>query len=547
MRRTTRDRAVIRMNRALACAALAAATALSACASDAETSADPGGRGASDVQTPAEAAGWRSQVLYLTLPDRFRNGDPSNDDLGAPGCHQPSDPHRFHGGDLEGLRQNLDYVRATGATAIWVTPLYRQVPRLPNGDCGYHGYWADYVSPDDGAIEPKLGTPADLTRLVGDVHAAGLKLVLDMVVNHTGDIAQLPHLHPEWFHDPRTCGGLGDPQIFCPVDGHPDFAQERGDVAAFLSNAAARWIKTYGIDGIRMDTAKHVLPSYFKNSFFPAVRGANPNVFSVAEVFDEGSVDGYGTYIDAGFDSAFHFKLRRALVDGIAHGGSVDPIAGAVAEGIARLGMGRALDLVLMMDNHDVPRFVNEPGMGVDENEIRRRAMLALDLLFTLPGVPQLYAGDELGLYGGADPDNRRDIPGWVTDAGARAVRHPGDAVPGADQIFARVSALARMRTTTPALVDGAYRELWRQNGNNHPNVFAFARGTGPGARVVVVSNGAANTGTMRIPIPAAIFPDKTALRDDLGDGAPPTATITGGALVVDLPGKSAAIYRAAP
>jgi alpha-amylase len=526
---------------------IVAAVACASCAADVAAGARAEGSAALEAQTPGEAAGWRSQVLYLVVTDRFRNGDPSNDDAGAPGCHAPGDPHRFHGGDLEGVRQNLAHVRAVGATAVWLTPLYRQVPRLPNGDCGYHGYWADYVSPDDGAIEPKLGSAADLTRFVGDAHAAGVKVVLDMVVNHTGDIAQLPKVHPEWFHDPRTCGGLGDPTIFCPVDGHPDFAQERPDVAAFLSNAAARWVTTYGVDGIRMDTAKHVLPSYFKNSFFPAVRANKPGLFAVGEVFDEGSAASYVPYVDAGFDGTFHFELRRALVDGIAHGGSVDPIANAVADGIGRLGMGRALDLVLMMDNHDVPRFVNEPGVGVPEDEIRRRLLLALDLLFTLPGVPQLYAGDEVGLYGGADPDNRRDLPAWVTDAGRRGGAHPGDAVTGADLVFARTAALTRLRTTTPALVDGAYRELWRQNGARNPNVLAFARGTGAGARVVVVSNGGAHTGTVRIPVPAAVFPDGATLTDELGDGAPAAVTLTGGSLVVDLPGKSAAIYRLKP
>ena len=546
MRRITRARQGLTSGAYGVGAAVALALASGACAADGGAQPQEGSA-AAEVQTPGEAAGWRSQVLYLVVTDRFRNGDRSNDDAGAPGCHAPGDPHRFHGGDLEGLRQSLGHVRDVGATAVWMTPLYRQVPRLANGECGYHGYWADYVSPDDGAIEPKLGTPADLGRLVGDAHAGGLKIVLDMVVNHTGDIAQLPRLHPDWFHDPRSCGGLGNPTIFCPVDGHPDFAQERPAVAAFLSNAAARWVDTYGVDGIRMDTAKHVLPSYFKNSFFPAVRAKHPGLFAVAEVFDEGSAASYGPYVDAGFDGTFHFALRRALVNAIAHGGSVDAVAGAVADGIGRLGMGRALDLVTMLDNHDVPRFVNEPGVGVAEDEIRRRLLLGLDLLFTLPGVPQLYAGDEVGLYGGADPDNRRDLPAWVTVAGGRGGAHPGDAVPGADLVFARVAALARMRTTTPALVDGAYRELWRQNGANNPNVLAFARGTGAGARIVVVSNGAARTGAMRIPVPTSVLPDGTTLTDDLGDGGPGEVKLAGGALVVDLPGKSAVIYRVKP
>ena len=497
----------------------------------------------SPLQTAAAAAGWRSQVIYLVMPDRFRNGDVSNDEAGSAGCHDARDPQRFHGGDLEGLRQNLAYVRDVGATAVWVTPLYRQIARQGNGNCGYHGYWGDFVEPYDDALEPKLGTPGDVQRLVVDMHASGMRFVLDMVVNHTGDTARLPKQRPAWFHDPRTCGRLGDPTIFCPLDGHPDFAQENGEVAAYLSTVATRWTTRFGIDGIRMDTAKHVLPSYFSSSFFPAVRGARADLFAVAEAFDDGSIDPGARYVDAGFDSAFHFPLRRALVDAIGKSGSVDRIAAAVQAGINRLGMDRALDLVIFADNHDVPRFANEPGAAVSEDEIRRRSMLALDLVFTLPGIPQLYYGDELGMYGGGDPDNRRDLPAWATTAAGRAQPHPGEAVAGSAKVFERVQKLAALRKTVPALIDGPYRELWRQNGPRNPNVFAFARGAGAGARLVVINNDGAKT-TMRIPVPTAVFPDGARLGDELGDGAPGQTVLTGGQLVIDVPARSAAIYH---
>jgi glycosidase len=387
------------------------ALAIVACGSDAAPGdAPPLVATSASPQTAAAAAGWRAQVLYLVMPDRFRNGDPSNDEAGSPQCHDANDPQRFHGGDLEDLRKNLAYVRDVGATAIWVTPLYRQIARLPNGHCGYHGYWADYVEPYDDALEPKLGNASDLKSLIADMHASGMRLVLDMVVNHTGDTARLPQQHPAWFHTAGTCRGLGDPTIFCPLDGHPDFKQEDGNVAAYLSDVAARWTSNYGIDGIRMDTAKHVLPAYFSSSFFPAVRGARADLFAVAEAFDDGSIEPGARYVKAGFDSAFHFPLRRALVDAVAKGGTIDRVATAVEAGIAKLGMDRALDLVIFADNHDVPRFANEPGLGVSEDEIRRRSLLALDLVFTLPGIPQLYQGDEIGQYGGGDPDNRRDL-----------------------------------------------------------------------------------------------------------------------------------------
>ena len=227
-------------------------------------------------------------------------------------------------------------------------------------------------------------------------------------------------------------------------------------------------------------------------------------------------------------------------------GGSVDRIADAVQAGINRLGMDRALDLVIFADNHDVPRFANEPGLGVSEDEIRRRTMLSLDLVFTLPGIPQLYYGDELGMYGGRDPDNRRDLPVWATTAAGRAQPHPGEAVAGSAKVFERVQKLAALRKTVPALIDGPYRELWRQNGPQNPNVFAFARGSGADARLMVINNDGATT-TMRIPVPTAVFPDGARLGDELGDGAPGETVLTGGRLVVDVPARSAAIYHVVP
>ena len=268
----------------------------------------------SDATGSTSAADWRSQVIFLVIPDRFRNGDPTNDN--ATGCFDPAQPKRFHGGDLAGLRAHLDYLQALGVTAVWITPPNKQAGP-PGTACGYHGYWIDYVDPADDALEGELGSAADLEGLAADLHARGMKLVLDMVVNHAGDTSRIPAQHPDWFHDPATCGSLGPAQVFCPLDHHPDFAQEKPEVAAYLSAFEARAVTRYHLDGIRMDTAKHVLPSYFSDSFFPAVRAANPDLWSVAEIFDESGTAVFQPYLDAGFTSAFHYPLYGALVSAI--------------------------------------------------------------------------------------------------------------------------------------------------------------------------------------------------------------------------------------
>ena len=112
-------------------------------------SADAASADARPVVNPS----WTGQVIYLAMPDRFTNADPSNDSLGAVDCFAPTDPRRFHGGDLQGVRSRLDYLRALGATALWITPVYKQIARRPSGSCGYHGYWPDFSAPDDRAIQ----------------------------------------------------------------------------------------------------------------------------------------------------------------------------------------------------------------------------------------------------------------------------------------------------------------------------------------------------------------------------------------------------------
>ena len=101
-----------------------------------------------------------------------------------------------------------------------MTPLPAQVP-LRSGACGYHGYWADETLPDDGAMEPKLGTLADVKGLASDLHAAGMRLVIDMVVNHPGRGARIVTQRPDFFHDESTCARLGNPLVYCPFTAFP--------------------------------------------------------------------------------------------------------------------------------------------------------------------------------------------------------------------------------------------------------------------------------------------------------------------------------------
>jgi alpha-amylase len=484
---------------------------------------------------------WRRQVIYLALVDRFENGDVANDGLGLADCFDPADPQKYHGGDFAGMRSRLPYLRELGVTALWITPAYQQAVGPPNR-CGYHGYWADYADPDDGAVEPRFGGAGELTALVDAVHGAGMAFILDMVVNHPGDHARVVTQHPDWFHDPTTCGQLGPTDIYCPYRvGISDFAQEKPAVASYLSTLSAGWTQRFAIDGIRMDTAKYVLPSYFHDSWVPAVRAVRP-LFLVGEVFST-DVATLVPYLDAGFDSVFNFPLRGALALAVGHEQSLDQVAVVLAAEDAQLGGARTRMLVNMIDNHDTMRFANEPGAAVSNDEIRRRLELALAIAFAAPGIPQLYAGDELGLYGGNDPDNRRDMPAWAWSAADRATAQPPEAIPDAQRVFAFVQRLVALRREQAALADGGYREMWRPNGSAAVNVLAFLRDDGGAAPLVFVANGGAATATVKLPLHGRVA-DGTVLEDLLAAGAPASVTVAGGQLPVTLTAKTAALYR---
>ncbi len=497
--------------------------------------------------TTADPNVWRPQVIYLTLTDRFFDGDPTNDAAGAAGCFDKGNTSLFHGGDLAGIRQKIPYLRDLGVTAVWITPLYQQTP-LRNGACGYHGYWADFADPDDGTIEPKMGTLADATGLVTDLHGAGMKLVLDMVVNHSGRNARILTQQPSWFHTAATCASLGDPKIYCSLNGLPDFTQENPLVAAYLTAISRGWVERVRPDGIRMDTAQHVPASYFAKSWNPAVRQAKGDLFTVGEVFDEGAYTNFLPELDAGFDSVFDFPLRRAFVDAIGRGGSLDLVADKVVSSIKTWGLIRALMKTSFLDNHDVPRFLTEAGAQTD---LAARYGVALAALFTVPGIPQLYYGDELGALGAA-PDNRSDMPDWAWSAAGRAGAHAGY-VGDPQSTFALTKSLIAIRAENAALSSGGYTEMWRPNGGA-TNLYAFYRSWGASRILVVLHNDAGAPAPIAIPFVSAggiaqsdraAWPEGTVLEDLLHAGAPATLTVTGGKISIAPNGKIAGIYRA--
>ncbi|HEX4931684.1 MAG TPA: alpha-amylase family glycosyl hydrolase, partial [Gemmatimonadaceae bacterium] len=371
-------------------------------------------------------------VVYLLMPDRFANGDPANDDPAASrGLLDRSKGRYYHGGDLAGVRQKLPYLRSLGVTAIWLNPVYDNNNGLNRKETydnqpitDYHGYGAT----DFYAVDEHFGDLAAFKQLVDDAHAQGIKVILDMVANHTGPyhpwVQDSPT--PTWFHgteashpnntwqtwtlaDPYSNAGMRQATLdgwF--IDILPDLNQDDPEVARYIIQNTLWWVGVSGMDGIRQDTWPYV-PRTFWRDWMTAITREYPTVRVVGEVFDgdpsmiaffEGGRmqwDGVDDKVDLLFDFPLFYAIRGAFARG-------EPVR-QVAQMLSRDHLYRdPQNLVTFLGLHDVQRFMHEPGATPEGLK------LAFTFLFTTRGTPLVYYGDEIALPGGNDPDNRRDF-----------------------------------------------------------------------------------------------------------------------------------------
>jgi neopullulanase len=425
-----------------------------------------------------------SDVIYLIMPDRFANGDPSNDEPAeaSSGSHDRSKPRAYHGGDLRGIREHLDYLKDFGVTTLWLTPIVK------NGATeDYHGYGAV----DLYAVEPHLGNLREYQELVAAAHQQHMKILFDIVPNHVGPkhpwASKSPL--PDWFHGtaqhhlnssgPVSGVFYGEAKnqnhdlfeaIIDPhaparlwrnltegwfVDALPDVNTENPTVARYLLQNAIWWAESSGLDGFRVDTFPYVSRQFWSR-WHAGLRKMYPQLTTIGEVFHpDASVtsffaggrkqyDGIDTGVSTVFDYPMYFKVRDVLLKGAPVGGIADVLRHDAL-------YPRPDDLVTFVGNHDVARFVSVDGSSA------AKLKLAFALTLTLRGIPQLYYGDELGLPGAGDPDNRRDFPGgWREDA-QNAFSEQGR-TREQQELFAYVKELLRIRREHAALRGG---QLW--------------------------------------------------------------------------------------
>lgn len=457
---------------------------------------------------PSRAAtvDWRDQNIYFVMTDRFKNGDTSNDLDSVPGR-----PGWWEGGDLQGVIDELGYIKSLGMTAIWITPVTEQTPG------GYHGYWTlDFYK-----VDPHLGDLTKLKELVNKAHGLGLRMILDVVINHTG--YGHPWLddpaHAGWFHDECDINFASQRSIEdCWLAGLPDLNTENPAVQQYLTDWALWLIRETNVDGFRLDTARHV-PKPFLSQWIGAIKREHPAFWIVGEVYSSDyryQVD----YLDAGLDAVTDFQTYDSIRMGLARAGDLSRLTWPPA--LAANFMPAHEDArATFIDNHDVPRFI---GAADADDETKLRLEQAVAYLYAMPGVPILYYGTEVALPGGSDPSNRRPMPWDDANADVRAF----------------TTRVATLRRDTPVLQRGTFKELTSAAGE-----LVFERLLG--ADTAVVGFNGSDTDALDLRVDRPDLPFGAALRGALGEAGASAMLTADGSLAIHLPPRGVEIWFAAP
>lgn len=495
------------------------------------------------------------QTFYFVLTDRFANGDTANDTGGFPGGTEAHgfDPTRigyFHGGDFAGLTAKLDYLKALGTTAVWVTPPFQNKP-VQTGSAGYHGYWVtDFLKTD-----PHLGTNDDFRAFVEQAHARGLKVYMDIIVNHTADVIHFPGYrvdyldtkthplreattgapltergfaynglgdtarpalsvensfpylpmlpaaektvkNPAWLNDVTLYHNRGnsafrdESSLYGDFGGLDDLFTEHPRVVAGMIELFGSWVRDHGIDGYRIDTARHVNAEFWQ-AFAPAIRAAaraagRPGFIQFGEVANETLdvelLSEFSTHLplDTTLDFGFFVAARRFV--------SRAGPAAALSDLFLRDDLYTDHDsnihaTTTFIGNHDAGRFgyfLQQDNPGASPAMLADLVKLGHGLLYLSRGQPVLYYGDEQGMVGrgGHDMQAREDMfasraPDFKDAPLLATARTGGDDKFDPDHPFYRFFAkLAGLRAAHPALRTGAM--LLRDSGQ--PGIFAFSR-----------------------------------------------------------------------
>ena len=461
-------------------------------------------------QHSSQRSGFTSEdVMYLIMPDRFANGNPKNDN--TPDTAEKADRSNKdgrHGGDIAGIIKNLDYLKDLGVTTLWNTPLLEDNEPTTS----YHGYaQSDYYK-----IDPRYGTNEDYKNLADELHKRKMKLVMDYVTNHWGSkswiIKDLPS--KDWIHywnggengfkrsnyrmttqfdtnaakiDAENCmDGWFDTTM-------PDMNQSNPMVVNYMAQNAIWWIEYAGLDGLRVDTYsyndKKGIADWTKR-----ITDEYPNLNIVGEVWmhDQAqmsywqkdskiaAIEGYNSHLPSVMDFTLHDALGQVFHENEGWDSGMQRVYDNFANDFLYPDIN---NILVFAENHDTSRF-NHIFPKVEDYK------LAMSLILTVRGIPQLYYGSEIGMAGDkgkGDGDIRRDFPGgWIGDS-QNAFAASGR-TKEQNEYFDFTKKLLNWRKTNEAIHNGKTLHYIPNN-----NVYVYFRYTDNKRVMVVINNNKEN------------------------------------------------------
>lgn len=466
-------------------------------------------------------------VLYLIMPDRFADGDPSNNtlkEMNFPVEVNRKDPNARHGGDLKGIEKNLDYIESLGMTAIWLNPVLEN--DMPGGT--YHGY----ATTNYYRVDPRFGTNEEYRTLIDNSHKRGIKVVMDMIFNHSGSshpwLEDLPS--KDWLNYPDgskltnfRLSTINDPYAsdydrtrsvkgwFVPS--MPDLNQQNPHLMRYLIQNSIWWIEYSKIDGIRMDTYPYADMKPMAQ-WIADVQKEYPGYNIVGEAW-YGDVAGTAYWQrgsrlnkqgDPNLPTVMDFPTMIIATQAF-HENTLE-----YGKGLNKIYNRLSLDylyenpknVLTFLDNHDTDRFLlTEPkNLGAWKQGIA--------FLLTTRGIPQIYYGTELLMHGDkkkTDGDVRKDVPGGFpgdqTNEFTREGRNQMQ-----NEAIDFLSNVAKWRKGNKVISEGSLKHFMPENG-----MYVYERRLDD-KRAVVIMNGTDKELSIDMSIYSEILPDGTTLKD---------------------------------
>lgn len=482
-------------------------------------------------------------LIYFPMTDRFINGRADNDDpvQGLPALTN------YAGGDFAGITQRIEsgYFEDLGVTVLWLSPLVKNPGGVFLGDdsrsyAGYHGYWPSAIQ----ETQPRFGSLQELQELVAAAHEQGIRVIADLVLNHVHSAH--PHFedHPEWFNGDGSCvcGQSCDWEsraLDCWFSPYlPDYVSQSTEVIDTLVEDSLWWLKAANLDGFRVDAVKHFERAVVRNlrgHLDQIERPTGTRILLLGETFvGEGARDQIASYVDDSqlhgqFDFPWYWDVLRVVVRG---DGPLSDLEDTMTRGASAYGDTAIMSP--MLGNHDVARayshaagdisdlygsaskeqgWNNPPGLH-DDDWAFNKLKVAFGFLLTQPGLPLIYYGDESGLPGAGDPDNRRMMPTTLQG------RQQG--------LFAHVARLGKVRASQPTLRQAGTRVLLAE-----ADTLVYVRGPETSAPVIVALHRGDSPRTLSLDLPPEIYALlEPAVTDRLGGG---TESLENGKLQLSL------------